>query len=114
MTGATGQSPSVHKNPDVFDNYVVQKMYNYDELANFASTETRLKQLILRMKDQEKSNQDLKNQVQKAKFDLTSKQTMIEKQKAMAINQNFEDIMYDINTLVNENKMLKESQGVST
>lgn len=32
----------------------------------------------------------------------------------MAINQNLEEIMRDINMLVNESKQLKEQQGIST
>ena len=31
------------KDKNLFENYIVQKMYNYDELSNFASPETRLK-----------------------------------------------------------------------
>lgn len=113
-TAAYQSQPGPNNNNGVFDSYAVQKMYNYDELLTFASTETRLKQLILRLKDQEKSNQELKNQVQKVKSDLNFKQQMLDKEKALAINQNLEEIMRDINMLVNESKQLKEQQGVST
>lgn len=44
-----------------FDNYIVQKMYVQEELGAFKSSEVRLKQLMLRLKEQEKANQELKS-----------------------------------------------------
>lgn len=43
QTTQLSQNTGQQNNQGVFDSYVVQKMYNFDELANFASTETRLK-----------------------------------------------------------------------
>jgi len=43
------------------------------------------------------------------KQDLSSKQNEMDKGKAMTISQSLEEMMHDINALVNENLMLKES-----
>jgi len=38
-------------------------MYNFEDLGTFASPETRLKQLMLKLREQEKANMELKSQV---------------------------------------------------
>jgi hypothetical protein len=45
-------------------------MYNYDEIATFSCPETRLKQVILKLTDQERANHDLKNQMLRIKKDM--------------------------------------------
>jgi hypothetical protein len=55
----------------MFDNYVVQKMYNFDDLGNFASPETRLKQLMLKLREQEKANMELKSHMQSVRTEMT-------------------------------------------
>jgi len=89
-------------------------MYNYDDLGAFASPETRLKQLLLKLKEQEKANSELKSQVQSVRTEMTNKNSKDQKQKATEINNNLESLMRDINGLVQENLALKEQQGVPT
>lgn len=45
-------------------------MYNTEELGNFSNSETRLKQLILKLKEQEESNAKLKSAVQVTKQEM--------------------------------------------
>ena len=40
-------------------------MYLNDDLGSFRSTEVRLKQIMLRLKDQENQNKDLKDKMRK-------------------------------------------------
>ena len=42
------------------DTFGLQRMYNQEEIGNFSSSDTRLKQLSMKVKDQEKINSDLK------------------------------------------------------
>ena len=46
--------------------------------------------------------------MQKVRVEMNTKQTTLSKQKAVEINQNLEDIMSDIHSLVQENIALKE------
>jgi hypothetical protein len=67
---------------------------------------------MMKLKEHEKTNQDLKGMVQMIKKEMNEKQANLQKEKALEINQNLEDIMYDINNLVHENMALKEKKGV--
>ena len=78
------------------DTFGLQRMYNQEEIGNFSSSDTRLKQLIMKVKDQEKINSDLKIQVKQAKTDVVVKQKEINKKMATEVNKNIEGIYKDI------------------
>jgi len=110
--GANKKATQAPPGPQPLDNYVVQKMYNQDDLGSFKSAETRLKQIMLKLQEQEKHNHELKNQISQQKQQRQQQQDGLSKRKAVEINGNLESILRDINGLVQENVKLKESQGV--
>jgi YesN/AraC family two-component response regulator len=84
-------------------------MYDESSLGGFSNSETRLKQLMLRLKEQEQANQLLKTQVRTAKSDIEDKQKKLGSKKANQVQSNIQSIMQDINGLVQENISLKKS-----
>ena len=57
-------------------------MYNWDEIDQFNSPEIRLKQLLLNLKEQEKTNQSLKSTIKDVNNQLTASRDKISKEKA--------------------------------
>ena len=84
-------------------------MYLGDQFASLGSSETRLKQFILKLKEQEKSNQELKNQVRLIKQEMEIQQKKLSREKAQKIKSSIDKMMHDINGLVQENIALKHS-----
>ena len=87
-------------------------MYVSDDLNTFKNAETRLKQIMLKLKEQELANKELKSQIIQQKQKVVIEKTQFEKKKAQEINGNLQNMLVEINGLVNENMKLKESQGV--
>ena len=61
----TKDQPATNNKQDL-DGYAVQKMYVGEDLKSFQSSEVRLKQIMLKLKEQERHNQELKKQMMDA------------------------------------------------
>lgn len=76
------------KEPQPMDSYQVQKMYVGDDLATFKNAETRLKQIMLKLKEQEMANKELKAQIIQQKQKVVMERSHFEKNKVQEINGN--------------------------
>ena len=52
------------------ESYVVTKMYNQDEMGQFVSTDVRLKQIMLKLNEQERVNTEMKMAMMQSKKEV--------------------------------------------
>lgn len=73
-------------------------MYKVDDFNKFVNPETRLKQLLLKLKEQEESNAKLKSAVKASRQEMTiQSRAVLNQAQAMKVNNNLGNIIRDIN-----------------
>lgn len=89
------------------------KMYNQDELGQFKSAEVRLKQVMLKLNDQEDANKRLKNEMMTTKKQMNFMQDDILRRKANQIDSHIEDLLRDVDRLLTENGQMNQDLNKS-